>query len=281
MTNYYELLKLPESITCEEIEFAFERFKTDLGKFSPGIQISDPELRLRQPELWDAYVLLLDPAKRIEYDEALERDRIHLEYERKNKLIQSEGENKSSNKANFIFLIIVSAVFGLYFLVAKLHEEPYMPPKWRTHYITNEVKVLLPAPIDTNINILPPFMMHYIKSKACCKSELSDGFSVTIAKFETIERFKISFKDVSYIVNNDMGSHLAIQYPDSTTFTMTIHDYRAFVRKGNYGFEGSLRAFENYSLVKDNFAIKVIVSYVPGNELHKKYSEIVFNSLVQ
>lgn len=280
MVDHYHFLGLPEHSTHEEIELAFEQFKKELMKFSPGVQISPDELRLRRPKEWDAYKVLLNPELRKEHDERLERDRIHASYEAQNKATP-ESEPKSRWNSKYIGAGVIIVAIGVYVLNLVLTTQGRtIHPNWRTHFITDEIKVLLPAAPDTNINILPPFMMHYIKNKSCYRSELPDGFSVTVAKFETIERFKISFKDVSYIVNNDMGSHLAIQYPDSTTFTMSIHDYRAFIRKGNYGYEGSLHAYENYSLVKDNSAIKVIVSYIPGNETHKRYSEIIFNSLL-
>ena len=77
-----------------------------------------------------------------------------------------------------------------------------------------------------------------------------------------------------------MSSHMTIIDPDSVNYTMQLHGYNTFVRKGTYSIEGTLRTFENYSMVNGSSAIKVIISYIPGNELHAKYAEIVFKSVL-
>ena len=154
MVNYYELLKLPDAITHEEIEIAFDIFKNELKKFSPGIHISDPELRLRQPEIWDAYKILLNPEARKEHDELLERDRVHKLYETQNK-IQEQQQVKSSAKWKYIGLGATALILVVYFLLGQVSSNSLPEkPKWRTHYITDEIKILLPAEIDSSENFI-------------------------------------------------------------------------------------------------------------------------------
>ncbi len=279
MLNYYELLKISQNSAQNEIEFAFAEFKSELLKFSPGINLSDEELRSRKPKEWDAYLFLLDPEKKKEHDGFLEHERNHELKEAQNK-IEEEQNLKSSEKWKYVGLVVIIILVALYFLFQNnssdnLTEEP----KWRTHHITDEIQVILPAPIDTNVNIIPPYLMNYIKSLSCCQSDLKGGFSVTVAHFVMDDNFKISEKDISYIVNTEMGSHMVTHRPDSTNFYMNIRGYRVFVRKGTYVVEGTLRAFENYSMLKGNTAIKIIVAYVPGDAKQIKYAETVFNSL--
>lgn len=279
MLNYYELLKISQEASHEEVEAAFNNFKSELLKFSPGINLTDEELRQRKPEVWQAYEFLLNPTLRKEYDEKLERDRIHELYETQNKL-EEEEQLKTTTKWKYVGLFITILVVGIYFLLQNNSDDiTTEEPKWRSHYITDEIQVVLPSTPDTNVNIIPPFLLNYIKSSSCCQADLKGGFSVTVARFVMEDNFKISEKDISYIVNNEMGSHMAIRQPDSTNFVMTIRGYRVFVRKGTYVVEGTLRAFENYSMLKGNTGIKIIVAYVPGDQQQIKYAETVFNSL--
>jgi hypothetical protein len=279
MLNYYSLLKLSPDSSQEDIEQAFADFKKELLKFSPGINLSDEELRLHKPETWDAYLFLLNRESRKEHDEILERDRIQKLNEAKNKL-EEEQNLKTTAKWKYIGLGAAIIPVLIYFLFQNSSDNNLtVEPKWRSHYITDEIQVILPAPVDTNVNIIPPILMPYIKSMSCCQSDLKGGFSVTVAGFVMNDNFKISEKDISYIVNTEMGSHMAIRKPDSTNFTMNIRGYNVFVRKGTYVVEGTLRAFENYSMLKGNTAIKIIVAYVPGDEQQIKYAETVFNSL--
>lgn len=280
MRNLYSFLKLSENSSADEINEAFISFKKELSKYSPGVELPDEELRSRQPEIWDAYTILLDPVTKKEHDELLERERIHELYESKNRLVESEGERKSAGKANFLVMIVVLVIIGIYLMLFGRSDELAERPNWYTHHVTDEVSVLLPAKIDTSVNIIPPFLLHFIKKGSCYRSVLKGGFSVTVAQFDMNDHYKISQKDVSYIVNVEMSSHMTIVEPDSVNFTMNLHGYNMFVRKGTYSIEGTLHAFENYSMVNGSSAIKIIISYIPGNELQAKYAEIVFKSLM-
>lgn len=281
MLNYYEFLKISESANREEIELAFAEFKKELLKFSPGINLSEQELRSRQKEKWAAFDILLDEEKKKTYDEALERERIHSEYERKNKFIASEGENKSANKANLIFLIIVAGLFGLYFLVSKIIEQPDKPAKWYSHYITDDVKVLLPAKIDTITHILPPYLLYSIKKAASYKSELPNGFCITMAVVYMEDHFRISFKDLAYMTSMEEQSPKVRNKQDSELINTTLGNYRVSIDKGTYQYENIIRASENYTMLSGTTGIKIIVNYNPGDELQVKYSEIVYKSLMR
>ena len=279
MLNYYTFLKLSEDSSNEKVEMAFTEFKNELLKFSPGINISEDELRSRKPKEWDAFMVLLNPSSRKEYDEKLEHERT-LELSESQNEIEKEESLRSSDKWKYFGLAGTLIIVLMFFLFQNNSNENLTEePKWRTHRITDEIQVILPAPIDTNVNIVPPFMMNYIKSLSCCQSDLRGGFSVTVARFVMDDNFKISEKDISYIVNTEMGSHMAVHRPDSTNFVMNIRGYRVFARKGTYAIEGIERAFENYSMLKGNTAIKIIIAYVPGDLKQVEYAEAVFNSL--
>jgi hypothetical protein len=279
MLNYYELLKILSDSTNEEIELAFAAFKNELLKFSPGISVTEEELRLRKPAEWDAYVFLLDAEKRREYDETLKVYEAHQLSKEQKPGTESQNVNDNPNWKSIALVAVLIGVV-LFFIFRKVSNDHITEePKWRTHHITDEIQILLPAPIDTSINIIPPYLLNYITSWSCCQSDLKGGFSVTIARFVMDGNFKISEKDISYIVNTEMGSHMTIRKPDSTNFTMNIRGYRVFVRKGTYVMEGTLRAFENYSMLKGNTAIKIIVAHVPDDPKQIKYAEHVFNSL--
>jgi hypothetical protein len=280
MRNLYSFLNIRESAKTEDIISAFNAYKKELTKFSPGVELSDSELRLRDEQKWDAYQALLDPKTRKLHDDALERDRIHALYESRSKESEIETGKKDNEKAGIIGAVLVVIILTSFFMFTGSEKNVFEKPVWHRHTIVNDVSVLLPSKIDTSVNIIPPFLLHYISKSSCYRSLLKDGFSVTIAQFDMTSNYKISQKDVSYIVNVEMSSHMTILDPDSVNYTINLHGYNMFVRKGTYSIEGTLRAFENYSMVNGTSAIKVIISYIPGNELHAKYAEIVFKSLM-
>ncbi len=280
MLNYYELLKLPEAITREEIELAFNDFKNDLLKFSPGIQLSEAELKLRQPEIWNAYTILLNPEKRKEHDELLERDRVHKLYEAQNKIKEQE-EIKSSSKWKYIGLAVTILIVGLYFLLGQTSSNRLPEkPNWRTQYINNDVTILLPTKTDTLINILPPYLANYVNKATSYKSELSNGFCVTIAVIDMNENFKVSLKDLKYITSMEsQNPHMRMQSDIGEEINGSYKGYKMTIAKESYQIDNIIRASENYTLLKGLTAIKIIVNYNPGDDLQEKYNEIVFKSI--
>ena len=279
MLNYYELLKVPQNSSQQEMELVFAEFKRKLLKFSPGINLSDEELRLRKPETWEAFDVLLNEEKRKQYDEVLERNRIHELYQSQIKK-EEEESLKRTDKWKYIGLGTSIAIVIIYFLQQQIsaNSSP-QKPIWRTHYITDEVKILLPAGVDSTGSILPA---NYARRSISYVSELSDGFSVTVGWLEMHDGYSLSFKDVGYIGSCEMHDmHRRFEKRDTVKLSIAIHNYNTQLIKGTYQIDNVIRAYENYTLIKDNQAIKVIVNYVPDNVDHEKYCEIIFNSLMQ
>jgi hypothetical protein len=280
MLNYYELLKFPEAITQEEIELAFNNFKSELLKFSPGIQLNESELKLRQPEIWNAYAVLLNPEMRKEHDELLERDRVHKLYEAKIKM-EEEQQIRSSAKWKYIGLGATLVIIVVYFLLGQVSSNNLPEkPNWRTHYINNEVAILLPAKTDTLVNILPPYLANYINKSFSYNSELSNGFCVTIAIIHMNEGFKVSLKDLKYITSMEsQNPHLRMKSNIGEEINGSYKGYKMTIAKESYQIDNVIRASENYTFLKDLIAIKLIVNYNPGDPLQEKYNEIVFKSI--
>jgi hypothetical protein len=280
MVNYYELLKIRPEASHEEIELAFAEFKKQLLKFSPGINLSEGELRSRKPDVWNAFEFLLDSTMRKEYDEVLERDRIHALYEAENK-IKEEQEQRSGKKRKYIALGAVILIVVIYFVMGQVSSNS-LPEKanWRTHYITDQVKVLLPSAIDSSDNFLPAYLLGYMKTFKCGVSKI-EGFSVSVARFTLNGDYKISPKDAAYINSMEMQNlHNRFRKEDTAKINLVVAGYYGQLKKGTYQIDNAIRAYENYTLLNGSEVIKVIVNYVPDNTDHEKYSQMVFESLM-
>lgn len=277
MINYYEIVKLPKSVSREEIESTFSEFKNELLGFSPGVDLSEAELRMRKKEKWEAFDVLLDEDKRKSYDEALERDRIHRLYEEQNRLLE-QSEEKAFKKRKYIGFGTAILIAIVYFLQQQISENGAPEkPKWRTHNITDEVKIQLPADIDSIGNFLP---INFAKRTMGYVSELSGGFLVTVGWLEMVEGYSLSFKDVGYIGSREMQDmHRRFETHDTVKLNIAIHNYNTQLITGTYQIDNVIRAYENYTLIRGNQVIKVIVNYIPDNLEHEKYCKIIFNSL--
>lgn len=58
-----------------------------------------------------------------------------------------------------------------------------------------------------------------------------------------------------------------------------INNYMTYVDRGSYLFNGENYLYENYTLYKQNKAIKIIVSYLENDKASNLYSEIIAKSL--
>src|SRR4051812_12231981 len=77
MTNYYSLLKISVLADAAEIHLAFSKFRAELSKYNQGVRLSDEEIQLQCPEIWEAFLTLIDPAKRKDYDDELKRQNLY------------------------------------------------------------------------------------------------------------------------------------------------------------------------------------------------------------
>lgn len=277
MQNYYEFLKISQLASHEEIELAFVTFKNELLKFSPGVNLSEEELRFRQKDKWEAFDVLLCDEKKKAYDETLERDRIHRLYEEQYKLEEQVTEDTSA-KWKYIGLAFTIIIIIGYFIQQQIsaRREPEQP-NWRAHHITEEVMIQLPADIDSTGNILPS---NFAKRAIGYVSELSDGFSVTVGWLEMYDGYSLSFRDVGYIGSREMHDmHRRFETHDTVKLNMAIHNYNTQLITGTYQIDNVIRAYENYTLIRGNQVIKVVINYVPDNVNHENYCKRIFNSL--
>lgn len=280
MINYYKFLDLPETIPHEEMVYAFEHFKAQLKKFSPGIEISDEELRLRKPNEWDAYAILINPISRKEHDEWLERERIHKLDEERNRIKEQKQDDQSS-RLKYLGLGATLLVFMIYFVFQQIAENTLpVQPKWQSHYINKDMKILLPVKVDTVTNILPPYLINYIQKAISFKSELPNGFCVTLAVIDMNEDFRVSLKDLKYITSLEaQNPHMRAISHSGEELNGSYKGYKMVLDRETYQIDNVVRACENYTFLKGLTAIKLIVNYNPGDPLQEKYNEIVFKSI--
>lgn len=282
MIDYYSELKLSPDVSHDEIANSFNEYKNAVRSFSPGINISDEEIEKRNPKIWIAYQTLLNVETRKEYDARFERDRIHQAYEAKLMNIPENQVLEDKQKNRWFFSIAIIVILMIVFFINQTTNKGLREvPSWRSVYPDASFRVMLPSEPDTLINLLPPYLLNYVKRNKNYYSELRDGFSVSVSAFELGNDFKISPKDIAYVGSKEMqNSHLRNVIRDTSRVRMIVRDYRLELERGQYQIDDIVRAYENYTLINGSSAIKLIINYVPGNTLHEKYCQVVFASML-
>ena len=159
-------------------------------------------------------------------------------------------------------------------------DKNYLPNvQWGNYSISQELAITLPFKLKKSESVLPCFLTNYYALENSQKAESSESFSVTIEEF--------NINDYSYLANKDFlemkDSYMLA--PDAY-FTsnegfdhLKIKNYQTDMQHGAYIANGKNYSYDNYTLTKGNKAIKIIVSYLQGDELLSNYANIVSQSI--
>src|SRR5687768_3478726 len=78
MLDLYVLLKISPDSTQEEVEAAYERFRDGVGRYAPGITVSEQDIEKAFPEISGAFNLLRDTDQRALYHHANHHQKEHF-----------------------------------------------------------------------------------------------------------------------------------------------------------------------------------------------------------
>ena len=150
--------------------------------------------------------------------------------------------------------------------------------KWQNHSITADLSLVLPFELKKSNSMLPEYLQYGVDIKSK-KSESQKSFSVTIED--------ISFENTASSNHYDLLDVKDEYMKNSNTFFtsrepiqhLKINNYTASLEEGTYTMDGKEYVYENYTLVKDSKAIKIIISYLQNDHLLSQYAGIVTQSL--
>ena len=161
------------------------------------------------------------------------------------------------------------------------HPSDYLKDvKWNHYSISQDLSLILPFEVQESESILPCYMQNYIENSKSNKSESSPSFSVSIEKMEFNSTCKIP--DYDLIATNDayMKNPGVEILPDELLHTK-IKGYTTHVEHGSYAMNGKDYLYENYTFIKGNEGVKVVLSYLKNDHILCKYANVVTQSLLQ
>lgn len=151
--------------------------------------------------------------------------------------------------------------------------------KWNSYSISQQISVTLPFELKKSKSVLPEYLHNYLSYDKASKAESAKSFSVTIEEFDVHEG--ISIDEKSYLTINDEYMQSPETYITSASKVdhLKIKHFNSTSQYGSYTMNNINYLYENYTLTKGNKAIKIIISYLDGDKLLRKYADIVSQSL--
>jgi hypothetical protein len=186
--------------------------------------------------------------------------------------------SKVLNKNSIAVIILVIGILIFYFYEPQ--QSISKSTNWETHMLLNEIPVLLPFALEENSTIMPYYLFQYVKKLNSFKSEFSNKMSIVIEEAVFSEYFPITHQALSLIYNEDMQSpYYRFKYTE-TPIILHIKKFTLRIDKGEYLRHGILYNFENYSFLKNNNVIKLIVSYDSNDSIAVAYNDLISKSVL-
>jgi hypothetical protein len=123
-------------------------------------------------------------------------------------------------------------------------------------------------------------MLNYIENAKSRKAESSQSFSVTVEKMEFNSFYKIDNADLISI-NDEYMQTPGVTILKDEALHLQIKNYKTYVEHGSYVLNGNEYLYENYTLIKGNEGVKIILSYLKNDKILCQYADIVSKSLLK
>ena len=152
--------------------------------------------------------------------------------------------------------------------------------KWNHYSISQDLSLTLPFEVKETESILPCYMQNYIEHSKSNKSESSPSFSVSIEKMEFNSFYKIPD---NYLIaaNDDYMKSPGVNLLAEEILRTKIKGYTTYAEHGSYVMNGKEYLYENYTLLKENEGVKIVLSYLKNDHILCKYANVVTQSLLQ
>ena len=151
---------------------------------------------------------------------------------------------------------------------------------WKKHILASDISVDFPISLKKQETRLGCYLADIIGNVKSSHGETSSkSFSVTIEEIEIQNTYMLGYTPLINVYDEFMSSSNGEFYLHTDLTTSKIKNYISYVDRGSYLLEGDEYNYENYTLYKQNKAIKIIVSYLENDKDANFYSERIAKSL--
>lgn len=150
--------------------------------------------------------------------------------------------------------------------------------KWGNYTVSNDLKLTLPFELKESESIVPGYVSQYTHGVKSKKADVCNSFSVTVEEIELgdMHMSESIFTDLKDAWMNDYNTAF-VEKP--VTEHMNIKSYKTQMAYGSYDLNGQRYNYQNYTLLGNNKAVKIIISYLQNDRLLCNYAGIVSKSI--
>ncbi len=149
---------------------------------------------------------------------------------------------------------------------------------WKNYTISNDINLSLPFALKESQSVIPSYVSNHTRGVKSKKAEISNSFSVTVEEIELgdLTLNQSTFTDIKDAYMNDINTTFI---DEPITEHMTIKDYKTQMAYGSYNLNGNRYNYQNYTLISDKKAVKIIISYLQNDKALCDYADIVSKSI--
>ena len=188
--------------------------------------------------------------------------------------------------------VICSFILAMCFTAEKYKQRPVIDPanlasitqdyvqqvKWGNYTIANNLKLTLPFELKEAESIVPDYVYQYTHGVKSKKANICNSFSVTVEEIE-LGDMHISESTFAELKDAWMNDHNTAFVDNPVTERMSIKGYKTQMAYGSYDLNGQRYNYQNYTLLGNNKAVKIIISYLQNDQLLCDYADIISKSI--
>ena len=192
------------------------------------------------------------------------------------------------NKQNIALLSFVIISWFIVFNILKNSLGYFNPDQtipnteisWNKYQLGNDIKIYLPLVLKKQETQLGSNLAEMIGDVQGYHAETSSqSFSITIEEININNTYMLGYMPLLNVYDEYMTSSGDDFYLHNDLTTTKIKNYRTYIDRGSYLFNGENYLYENYTLHKRNKAFKIIISYVKDDKFSNLCAEVIANSL--
>lgn len=157
---------------------------------------------------------------------------------------------------------------------------PITEISWKKYQLGGDIKIDLPIPLKKQETRLGCYLAEMIGNVKSSHAETSSkSFSVSVEEIEIQNTYMLGYTPLLDVYDEYMTSSHGEFYLHKDLTATRIKNYMSYIDSGSYLLNGESYLYENYTLYKQNKAIKIIISYLENDKTSNLYSEIIAKSL--
>lgn len=187
----------------------------------------------------------------------------------------SKGFKKNKNYYSLAFVIAIV----LMIITIKFSSVNSVKTNWTKISIDDTFTLYSPFPIYEAESLLPLFFNYYTGKESSRKVAISEYFSLSLDEID-LNGTIINSNELISIDDNFINKSNVFWKDEKDICQFSIKNYKVYLRTSEITFNDKNYYYDNYTFIKKNKCIKIIIHTLKNNDITELYRDRIINSIL-